>query len=99
LYAKAKELEKAIKEFKSCIEKDEEFADVYVFLAKAYMDNAVDLNEAEKLAQKGLELKPELRASILAHFVLADIYNRLGRYEESRQHVDKARELQKTLSH
>ncbi|TEU06036.1 MAG: tetratricopeptide repeat protein, partial [Candidatus Aminicenantes bacterium] len=96
LYAKAKELEKAIKEFKSCIEKDEEFADAYVFLAKAYMDNAVDLNEAEKLAQKGLELKPELRANILAHFVLADIYNRLGRYEESRQHVDKARELQKT---
>ena len=99
LYAKAKELEKAIKEFKSCIEKKEEYADAYVFLAKVYMDNAMDLNEAEKLAQKGLELKPELRASILAHFVLADIYNRLGRYEESRQHVDKARELQKTLSH
>jgi len=99
LYAKAKELEKAIKEFKSCIVKDEEFADVYVFLAKAYMDNAVDLNEAEKLAQKGLELKPDLRTSILAHFVLADIYNRLGRYEESRQHVDKAKQLQKTLSY
>ncbi len=99
LYAKAKELEKAIKEFKSCIEKDEEFADAYVFLAKASMDNAVDLNEAEKLARKGLELKPELRTNILAHFVLADIYNRLGRYQESQQHVDKARELQKTLSH
>ena len=36
---------------------------------------------------------------LLPHFVLADIYNRLGRYEESRQHVDKARELQKTLSY
>jgi arylsulfatase A-like enzyme/Tfp pilus assembly protein PilF len=99
LYAKAKELEKAIKEFKSCIEKKEEYADAYVFLAKVYMDNAMDLNEAEKLAQKGLELKPELRANILAHFVLADIYSRLGRYEESRQHVDKARELQETLSY
>jgi len=63
------------------------------------MDNAVDLNEAERLAQKGLELKPELRTNILAHFILADIYNRLGRYEESRQHVNKARELQKTLSY
>jgi tetratricopeptide (TPR) repeat protein len=99
LYAKAKELEKAIKEFKSCIEKKEEYADAYVFLAKAYMDSAENLNETEKLALKGLELKPELRTNILAHFVLADIYNRLGRYEESRQHVDKARELQKTLSY
>jgi len=99
LYAKAKELDKAIKEFKSCIEKDEELADAYVFLAKASMDNAVDLNEAEKLAQKGLELKPELRTNILAHFILADIYNRLGRHKESRKHVDKAKKLQKTLSH
>ncbi len=99
LYAKAKELEKAIKEFKSCIEKDEEFADAYVFLAKAYMDSGKDINEAANLALKGLGLKPDLRTNILAHFVLADIYNRLGKYQESQQHVNKARELQKTLSY
>jgi tetratricopeptide (TPR) repeat protein len=99
LYAKAKELEKAIKEFKSCIEKNEEYGNAYVFLAKAHMDIAGNLNEAEKLALKGLELKPDLRTNILAHFVLADIYNRWGRYEKSRQHVDKAKQLQKTLSH
>lgn len=99
LYAKAKDLDKAIEEFKSCIEKNEEFADAYVFLAKANMDNAEDLNEAEKLALKGLGLKPDLRTTILAHFVLADIYSRLGRYEESRQYIDKAKQLQKTLSH
>lgn len=98
LYAKAKQLDKAIKEFKSCIEKNEEFADAYVFLAKAYMDAGEDLNEAEKLALKGLGLKPDLRTTILAHFVLADIYNRLGRHLESQRHVNKARELQKTLS-
>lgn len=99
LYAKAKELEKAIKEFKSCIEKDEEFAGAYVFLAKAYMDSGKDINEAANLALKGLGLKPDLRTNILAHFILADIYNRLGKYQESQQHVNKARELQKTLSY
>jgi len=99
LYVKAKELEKAIKEFKSCIEKNEEFADAYVFLAKAYMDIAENLNEAEKLALKGLELKPDLRTNILAHFILADIYNRLGRHQESQQHVNKAKQLQETLSY
>ncbi len=95
LYAKAKEFNKAIKEFKSCIEKNEEYPNAYVFLAKAYMDTEKNLNEAEKLALKGLELKPDLRTNVLAHFVLADIYNRLGRYEKSRQHVDKAKQLQK----
>jgi tetratricopeptide (TPR) repeat protein len=59
------------------------------------MDSGKDINEAEKLALKGLGLKPDLRTNILAHFVLADIYNRLGRYEKSRQHVDKAKQLQK----
>ena len=49
------------------------------------------------LAKKGLSLKPDLRTNILGHFVLADIYNRLGRYQESQQHVTKAKQLQKTL--
>ena len=58
-----------------------------------------DINEAEKLALKGLELKPDLRTNILAHFILADIYNRLGRHQESQQHVNKAKQLQETLSY
>lgn len=99
LYAKAKEVDKAIEEFKSCIEKDEEFPGAYVFLAKAYMDSGRDLNEALELALKGLGLEPDLKTTILAHFVLADIYNRLGRADESRLHVETARELQKSLSY
>jgi len=97
LYAKAKENQKAIAEFESCLEKNEEFADAHVFLAKEYMDTGRDLGEAEKLAQRGLELKPEKRTEILGHFVLADIYNRMGRIRESQSHVNRARELQKNL--
>jgi arylsulfatase A-like enzyme/Tfp pilus assembly protein PilF len=99
LYTKSKELDKAIKELESCIEKDEEYAAAYVFLAKTYMDAGKALDEAENLAKKGLALEPDLRTTILAHFVLADIYNRLGRVNESRWHVETARELQKSLSH
>jgi arylsulfatase A-like enzyme/Tfp pilus assembly protein PilF len=98
LYAKANEVDKAIREFESCIEKSENFPDAYIFLAKAYMDGGKDLNKASKLALKGLNLNPDLKTSILAHFVLADIYNRLGRFEESRHNVQEARRLQKTLS-
>jgi arylsulfatase A-like enzyme/Tfp pilus assembly protein PilF len=98
LYVKIKELDKAIKEFQSCIEKNGKFGGAYVFLAKAYMDTGMDLNEAAQQAEKGISLNPDLKTTVLAHFVLADIYNRLGRYQESRQHVSKARELQKSLS-
>ena len=97
LYTKSKEMDKAIKEFESCIEKNEEYPDAYVFLAKAYMDTGKALDEAEYMAKKGLALKSELKTTILAHFILADIYNRLGRTNESRRHEQKARELQKSL--
>jgi arylsulfatase A-like enzyme/Tfp pilus assembly protein PilF len=98
LYVKTKELDKAIKELKSCIQKNEEYGSAYVFLAKAYMDTGMDLNEAAQLAEKGISLIPDLKTTVLAHFVLADIYNRLGRYQESQQHVSKAKQLQKSLS-
>ncbi len=99
LYAKSKELSKAIKEFKSCIEKNEKFAKAYIFLAKAYMDSGMALDEAAEQAQKGLNLNPDSKTTILAHFVLADIYNRLGKYQESQKHADKGRQLQKSLSY
>ncbi len=99
LYVKTKDLDKAIKEFESCIEKDKEFGGAYVFLAKAYMDTGKDLNEAAQLAETGISLNPDLKTTVLAHFVLADIFNRLGRVNESRRHVETARELQKSLIH
>jgi len=97
LYAKAKEIDKAIEEFERCIEKNEEFAEAYSFLAKAYMDSGKDLKKAEELALKGLSLKPDLRTTILTHLVLADICNRLRRYEEYQRHIAKANQLKKTL--
>jgi len=97
LYVKIKELDNAIREFKSCIEKNEEFGSAYIFMAKAYMDTGMDLNEAAQMAEKGISLAPDLKTTVLAHFVLADIYNRLGKYQDSQQHVSKAKQLQKSL--
>jgi arylsulfatase A-like enzyme/Tfp pilus assembly protein PilF len=97
LYADSQELESAIKEFESCISKNPDFADVYAFLAKAYMDKGEDLDHAVQLAKKALDLRPKPRTEILAHFVLADLYNRLGQLEEAKKHISKAQELQSTL--
>jgi tetratricopeptide (TPR) repeat protein len=97
LYSKAKEIDKAIEEFQSCIEKNEEFAEAHSFLANAYMDSGKDLKKAEEMALKGLSLKPDKRTTILTHFVLADIYNRLKRYDKYEHHVAQANELKKNL--
>ncbi|MCP2520043.1 sulfatase-like hydrolase/transferase [Candidatus Aminicenantes bacterium AC-335-A11] len=97
LYMKLGKINIAIKEFESCIEKKNDFPKAYIFLAKMYMDLGENLTKAEKLVIKGLKLKPDLKTTILAHFVLADIYNRMGKYEESKNHVDLAKQLKKNL--
>ncbi len=98
IFAKAKETDKAIAEFGECIAKNESYADAYVFLAKAYMESQRNLDEAIRLAIKGIDLNPSKRTAILAHFVRADLYNRQGKDKKSQQHVARAKELQKLLS-
>ncbi len=98
LFSRRKDFDRAFKEFQTCIEKKEDYADAYIFLAKTYMDSQRDLNKAAELALKGLSLEPEKNSMVLGHFVLADIYNRLGNYSQYQHHLDQARRLQKTLS-
>ncbi len=98
LFSGRKDFDRAFKEFKSCIEKKEDYAEAYIFLAKTYMDSGRDLNEAAELALKGLSLGPEKKSMVLGHFVLADIYNRLGNYIQYQHHLDQAKRLQETLS-
>jgi arylsulfatase A-like enzyme/Tfp pilus assembly protein PilF len=98
LFSKRKDFDRALKEFTSCIEKKEDYGEAYIFLAKTYMDSQRDLNEAAELALKGLTLEPEKKSIVLGHFLLADIYNRLGNSSQYQHHLDQARRLQKTLS-
>ena len=70
---------------------------MYAFLAKAYMDKGQDLDHAVQMAKKSLDLNPKPRTEILAHFVLADLYNRLGQLEGAKKHASRAQELQGTF--
>jgi len=94
LYLQQRDYEAAIKELTSSIQKQEDYAPAYIFLAKCFMDGNKDLEEAEQLALKGLSLKPDRQSTILGHFLLADIYNRLGDTEKSQRHLQLAREFQ-----
>jgi arylsulfatase A-like enzyme/Tfp pilus assembly protein PilF len=95
LRLKEKQLDAAEEEFRSCLSKNENFAPAYVFLAKVLMDEGKDLSEAAAFALKGLSLGLDRETEMLGHFVLADIYSRLGEAEKSGRHGETARRLQR----
>jgi tetratricopeptide (TPR) repeat protein len=86
-----------VAELKAAIQANKGFARSYLFLAKAYVDRNENLDEAIRLAQKGLELEPEADSAPLGHYVLADIYNRRGRTAEYAVEVEKGRVLERKL--
>ncbi len=86
-----------IANFKEAVKANPRFARGYLFLAKAYLDRGEEFDEAIRLARKGLELEPEAESAPLGHYVLADIYNRLGRLAEYRAELEKGQALETKL--
>jgi arylsulfatase A-like enzyme/tetratricopeptide (TPR) repeat protein len=97
VYAKLGRLREEVEELKAAIEANKKFARSYLFLAKAYLDLNENFEEAISLARKGLELEPAAESAPLGHYVLADIYNRLGRTAEYTAEVEKGKALEQKL--
>ncbi|MCK4431168.1 MAG: sulfatase-like hydrolase/transferase [Candidatus Aminicenantes bacterium] len=97
LYEKIGYLREGIKHFKEAIKYKKDFTNGYIYLAKAYLDLGENLDEAIHLAKKGLELGPESEYAPLAHYILADIYNRLGQTDKYYEELQKGRQLQQKL--
>ena len=97
LYGKTGRLREEVQELRRAIEADKSFSRAYLFLAKAYLDLNDNFAEAIQLAKKGLELDPEAESAPLGHYVLADIYNRLGRSAEYAAELEKGRRLEQKI--
>jgi tetratricopeptide (TPR) repeat protein len=68
----------------------------YFYLARIYLNQGQNLNEAIDLVNKGLELKPDKDNLPLGYFLLADLYNRLGDYARSEEYARQGQELLKS---
>lgn len=79
------------------IESNPRFGEGYIFLAKAYLDAGSQFDQAVSFARKGLEYAPKSEYAPLAHYVLADLYNRQGRPQQGAQHVALGRALEAKL--
>jgi arylsulfatase A-like enzyme/Tfp pilus assembly protein PilF len=77
------------------IEINPDFVEGHFFLAKTLLDAGERLDEAIELAQRGLELGPSPAIAPMGHYLLADIFTRLGRTQEAERELASARALER----
>jgi choline-sulfatase len=94
LYEQVGDRDGQIEALKQSIVSNPRFAEGHFFLAKAYLDAGAHLEDAARLASKGLELAPRSEYAPLGHYVLADIYNRQGRTREGAEEAARGRALE-----
>jgi arylsulfatase A-like enzyme/Tfp pilus assembly protein PilF len=81
--------------YRKAIEGNPEFGEGYFYLAKLLLDQGRRFDEAVTLARKGLEVAPKSAYAPLGHYVLADLYSRLGRPADAAAEAQKGRELER----
>ena len=64
----------------------------YLFLAQAYLEQGTDLKKTEELARKALSMNVDPKYKPLGHYILADVYNRLGRKDLEQRELQLAKQ-------
>ncbi len=77
--------------YKKAIDLNPRFAEGYFYLAKLYLDQGRNFDEALQLARRGLEFGATSEFAPLGHYVLADIYSRLGQHADARREAERGR--------
>jgi choline-sulfatase len=96
VYERVGDRRRQVDSFKKAIEINPSFAEGHLFLAKAYLDQEQQLDEAVQLARKGVELAPTSEYAPLGHYVIADVLSRQGRRAEADQEAARGRALERT---
>jgi arylsulfatase A-like enzyme/cytochrome c-type biogenesis protein CcmH/NrfG len=93
LLLRAGRASEAAARFRAAVEAQPDFGTGWLYLAKALCDSG-DLQAAEQAARTGLARRPEAGTAPLGHYVLADVYTRLGRERDARRELAAARKAQ-----
>jgi arylsulfatase A-like enzyme/Tfp pilus assembly protein PilF len=81
--------------YRKAIEANPEFGEGYFYLAKLLLDQGHRYEEAVTLARKGLEVAPRSEYAPLGHYVLADLYSRMGKTAEAAVEAQRGRALER----
>ena len=69
------------------------FAEGYFYLARAWL-NGGDLDRAEAMARKGLDVGPHSSEAALGHYVLAGVFSKRGRLADAERELRAGRALE-----
>jgi choline-sulfatase len=94
LYERIGDRPAQIDAYRKAIEMNPSFAEGHLFLAKLYLDLEQQLDEAVRLARKGIELAPDAEYAPLGHYVIADVYARQGRRMDAEHEAARGRALE-----
>lgn len=81
-------------QLEQCIKQKADFGIAYLYLAKNLMDTTGDLDKVIEVATKGLEMTKDTEQLAFGHYLLADVYNRLGMAGKANTEVQLAKKLQ-----
>jgi tetratricopeptide (TPR) repeat protein len=94
LLSRAGRIAEAVDHFRAAVDVNPSFTSGYLYLAKGLLD-AGDLEASEAAALKGLASNADAQVKPLGHYVLADVYTRMGRGREAAKHVALGRRLER----
>ncbi len=81
------------RQLEACIQDKPEYGVAYLYLAKNIMDSSGDLAHAKDLTEKGIHLAQEKDQMAFGHYLLADIFNRMGLSSQALEQIRQARKL------
>ena len=79
-----------------CTQEAEKFGACYFYLAREVLE-AGQLDEARRLAERGLEGDPTSPVAPLGHYVLADVYSRKGDQARADAEAEKGKRLEAAI--
>ena len=94
LLSRAGRVPEAVDHFRAAVEANPSFASGYLYLAKGLLE-AGELKASEVAALRGLASNPDRDVRPLGHYVLADVYTRMGRAREAAKQVEIGRRLER----
>jgi len=93
IYRVKQNREEERRQLEACIHDKPEYGVAYLYLAKNIMDSGGDLSRAKDLTEKGLGLAQENSQIAFGHYLLADIFNRMGLSSQALEQIRQARKL------
>jgi choline-sulfatase len=98
LYGQMGEREAQLRTYREAIAANPMFAEGHLYLAKLLLDMNRELEEAARLAARGVELQPRSPYAPLGHYVQADLYSRQGRHADAAREAALGRKLEREVA-